>query len=125
MLWIISLDKPMHNQSHGMLNDLGWEIYPEVLYDLIMRIKQRWSNVPIFITENGLADKSDGYRAPFIVAHLQQIKRAMDEGANVIGYLHWSFMEYYEWFEGYRSEAKFGLFNTAHIKDRGQTTFDR
>ena len=48
--------------------------------------------LPIFIVENGVADKSDRYRAPFVVAHLQQVKRAIDNGANVIGYLHWSFM---------------------------------
>ena len=45
------------------------------------------------------------------MAHIQQIKRAIDNGdVNVIGYLHWSFMDNYEWLEGYRPEAKFGLF---------------
>ena len=38
-----------------------------------MHIKNQW-NKPVFITENGVADKSDEYRAPFIVAHLQQIQ---------------------------------------------------
>jgi len=123
--FVNNLYKQTYNQSHGILNDLGWEIYPEGLYDLIMRIKQRWNNIPIFITENGVADKSDRYRAPFIVAHLQQIKRAIDNGANVIGYLHWSFMDNYEWLEGYRSEAKFGLFNIDYIKNRGQSNLDR
>jgi len=64
----------------------------------------------LFITENGVADRSDRYRAPFIVAHLQQVKRAIDDGAEVIGYLHWSLMDNYEWQEGYKPEAKFGLF---------------
>jgi beta-glucosidase/6-phospho-beta-glucosidase/beta-galactosidase len=66
--------------------------------------------LPIFILQNGVADKSDRYRAPFIVAHLQQVKRAIDNGATVIGYLHWSFMDNYEWLENYRAESKFGLF---------------
>jgi beta-glucosidase len=66
--------------------------------------------MPVFILENGVADKSDRYRAPFIVAHLQQVKRAIDNGATVIGYLHWSFMDNYEWLENYRAESKFGLF---------------
>ena len=102
-----------HYHPHSMLNDLGWEIYPEGLYNLLMQIRNQWKK-PIFITENGIADKSDRYRAPFIIAHLQQVKRAVDEGANVIGYLHWSLMDNYEWLESYRPEAKFGLFYVDH-----------
>jgi beta-glucosidase len=74
-----------------------------------MQLKNKYDR-PIFVTENGIADKHDRYRAPFIVAHIQQIKRAIDNGANVIGYLHWSLMDNYEWQESYRPEAKFGLF---------------
>jgi beta-glucosidase/6-phospho-beta-glucosidase/beta-galactosidase len=102
-----------NHHPHSMLNDLGWEIYPEGLYNLLMQIRNQWKK-PIFITENGIADKSDRYRAPFIIAHLQQVKRAVDEGANVIGYLHWSLMDNYEWLESYRPEAKFGLFYVDH-----------
>jgi beta-glucosidase/6-phospho-beta-glucosidase/beta-galactosidase len=98
------------NQPHGILNDLGWEIYPKGLYNLIMMIKTQW-NKPVLITENGIADKSDKYRAPFIVAHLQEVKHAIDDGADVIGYLHWSFMDNYEWLDNYRPEGKFGLFS--------------
>jgi beta-glucosidase len=107
-------------QPHGTVNDLGWEIYPEGLYKLIMKIKNQWGK-PVFVTENGLADKSDRYRAPFIVAHIQQIKRAIEEGANVIGYLHWSLIDNYEWLQGYREEAKFGLFYI----DRSDKEFNR
>jgi beta-glucosidase len=107
-----------HRQPHGLLNDLGWEIYPQGLYDLIMYTKGQW-NTPIFITENGVADKSDIYRAPFIVAHVEQIRRAMNDGAkNIIGYLHWSFMDNYEWQESYTPEAKFGLFSIDHNDSR-------
>ena len=82
---------------------------PQGIYELIMQLKNKYAK-PIFVTENGIADKHDKYRAPFIVAHIQQIKRAIDNGANVIGYLHWSLMDNYEWQESYRPEAKFGLF---------------
>ena len=110
--FVNNLHAQTHHQPHGILNDLGWEIYPEGLYNLIMRIKNQWNNtLPVFITENGVADKNDKYRAPFIVAHLQQVKRAINNGANVIGYLHWSFMDNYEWLENYRPEARFGLFS--------------
>ncbi len=50
-------------------------------------------DIPIFITENGIADESDKYRAPFTVSNLHQIRQVIDNGANVIGYLHWSFMD--------------------------------
>jgi beta-glucosidase/6-phospho-beta-glucosidase/beta-galactosidase len=112
------------NRSHSILNDLGWEIYPQGLYNLIMQIKTQW-NKPVFITENGIADKSDKYRAPFIVAHLQQVKRAIADGADVIGYLHWSFMDNYEWQEGYRPEGKFGLFRIDPDGNPGQSSFKR
>ncbi len=102
-----------NKQPHSMLSDLGWEIYPSGLYNMIIRIKDKW-NKPVLVTENGIADKDDKYRAPYIVAHIQQLKRAIDDGANIIGYLHWSLMDNYEWHEGYRSEAKFGLYNVDH-----------
>jgi beta-glucosidase len=101
--------KTKTDQLHGILNDLGWEIYPEGLYHLIMKIRKQW-NKPILITENGIADRSDKYRAQFIVSHLRQVTRAINHGANIIGYLHWSFMDNYEWQEGLRPEGKFGLF---------------
>ena len=111
-------NSPRHCHSH-ILNDLGWEIYPAGLYQLIMRVKNQW-NKPVFITENGVADKSDKYRAPFILAHLQQIKRAIHEGADAVGYLHWSLMDNYEWQEGYSPEAKFGLFRIDLNKSDGK-----
>jgi beta-glucosidase/6-phospho-beta-glucosidase/beta-galactosidase len=101
--------KQKSSDSYGVLNDLGWEIYPQGIYEMIMKLKNKYGK-PIFVTENGIADKDDKYRAPYIVAHIQQVKRAIDNGANVIGYLHWSLTDNYEWQESYRPEAKFGLF---------------
>ena len=77
-----------HGQTHGILNDLGWEIYPKGLYNIIMHITKQWNGMPIFITENGVADKFDKYRAQFIISHLQQVRLAIDEGANVIEVLN-------------------------------------
>jgi beta-glucosidase len=101
----------VNKQPHSILNTLGWEIYPKGLYNVIMRIEKQWNSIPIFITENGVADKHDGYRAPFIVSHLHQVRRAMDDGAHIMGYLHWSLMDNYEWLDNYRPEGKFGLFS--------------
>jgi beta-glucosidase len=112
------------NQPHTILNDLGWEIYPKGLYNLIMQIKTQW-NKPVFVTENGVADKADRYRAPFIVAHLQEVRRAITDGADVIGYLHWSFMDNYEWQEAYRPESKFGLYRIDRNTRDGHLDFNR
>jgi len=98
------------NHPHGILNDLGWEVYPRGLYNSIMLTKTQW-NKPILIVENGIADKSDKYRAPFIIAHLHSIRQAINDGALVLGYLYWSFMDNYEWLDNYRPEGKFGLFS--------------
>jgi beta-glucosidase len=115
-----------NKQQHGILNDLGWEIYPQGLYELIMHLKNQWGDIAVFITENGVADKSGRHRGPFIVAHVEQIKRAIDNGADVIGYLHWSFMDNYEWLDGYKSEAKFGLFRIYYNKsDEVQVGLER
>jgi len=97
------------NQPHGILNDLGWKVFPVGIYNIIMKIKNKW-NVPILITENGIADGSDRYRAPYILTHIKQINKAIRDGADVIGYLYWSLMDNYEWHEGYDPNGKFGLF---------------
>lgn len=99
-----------HKQPHGIRSDLGWEIYPQGLYDFIMDIHNKWK-VPIFVTENGVADKDDKLRTKFIISHLQQLKRGIDDGAWIMGYLHWSLTDNYEWQEGYNSKSRFGLFS--------------
>jgi beta-glucosidase/6-phospho-beta-glucosidase/beta-galactosidase len=103
-------------EPHSLLNDLGWANYPQGLYELIMRSKTKW-NLPVLITENGIAERNDRNRAPFIVAHLREVQRAISDGANVIGYLHWSLMDNWELQEHYHPQAQFGLL---HI-DRNET----
>ena len=65
--------------------------------------------------------KHDRNRAPFIVGHLQEVKRAIQGGADIIGYLHWSLMDNYEWQEGYRPEARFGLFKIDRHKNNNKS----
>ena len=113
-------DITKENQHHATLNDLGWEIYPEGLYKILMHIKNQW-NIPVIITENGIADRNGEKRAPYIVSHIEQLKRAMDDGVNVMGYLHWSLMDNYEWQEHYHSESRFGLYQV----DRNAGDFKR
>lgn len=86
-------------------NDMGWGIYPEGIYYLLVRLKQY--NKPIYITENGVADARDIHREKFIKEHLAQVHRAIAEGADVRGYFYWSLLDNFEWDKGFW--PRFGL----------------
>jgi beta-glucosidase len=94
-----------HRAQVGKLNDLGWEVYPEGLATFLKRFAR--FKLPIMITENGVPAVDDEDRWNFIYLHLWQVARAISEGADVIGYLHWSLLDNYEWADGYK--ARFGL----------------
>ncbi|NOQ68406.1 family 1 glycosylhydrolase, partial [Patescibacteria group bacterium] len=64
-------------------------------------------DLPIYITENGLADKKDKKRAKFIKEHLKYIHKAIEKGVDVRGYLHWSLIDNFEWVDGFG--PRFGL----------------
>jgi beta-glucosidase len=99
--------------EHSMM----WEIYPQGIYNILTRIWKDYSPAcEIMITENGipLADTVDAdggvqdeIRIGFIKDHLTQIHLAMQSGVPVKGYLHWSFMDNFEWALGYT--PRFGL----------------
>lgn len=89
-------------------NDLNWEIYPEGLARVIRRYYAR-SEMPIYITENGIADAQDAQRKAYIKDHLQAVLDCIKEGIPVRGYYHWTLMDNFEWMEGY--EARFGLYH--------------
>jgi beta-glucosidase len=67
----------------------------------------RREGVPIFVTENGIADADDSRRAEFLLAHVDAMLLAIKAGAPVRGYFHWTCFDNFEWAEGY--SAKFGL----------------
>lgn len=86
-------------------SDMGWSLYPPGIYLMLCALKKY--NVPIFITENGLADTRDENRSWFIIEHLKWIAKAIAEGINVCGYLHWSLLDNFEWSDGFW--PRFGL----------------
>jgi len=85
--------------------DMGWEIFPEGIYHIIKRLRRY--KLPIYITENGLADAADSQRAEFIKQHLFWIYKSIQEGADVRGYFYWSFLDNFEWDKGFW--PRFGL----------------
>ncbi|OQB24988.1 MAG: Beta-glucosidase A [Firmicutes bacterium ADurb.Bin182] len=84
-------------------NDLGWEIYPEGLAEL-MREQYEQYKLPVWITENGTCDKKDAFRARFIYDHL---KAAVGTGLPLERFYHWTFLDNFEWLDG--ESAPFGI----------------
>lgn len=109
----IGLNHYFHNRinygfnknENKIVSDLGWELYPESIYYVLKDLKK--FKKPIYITENGLADKYDKKRAWFIFETLKGIHRAMQEGIDVRGYFHWSLIDNFEWSSGFW--PRFGL----------------
>jgi len=86
-------------------SDLGWEIYPQGLFEILKSLKEY--DIPIIITENGIADTHDIKRKKFIQDHVRVISNALDISINIIGYFHWTLMDNFEWEKGF--DPKFGL----------------
>ena len=92
-----------------MVNDLDWAIYPHGFYNILTDTHERYG-LPIYILENGMADSEmdDIRRQKFIVTHLREIWNAINYGGvDIRGYMHWSFIDNFEWAEGFT--ARFGL----------------
>lgn len=97
---IIDIKNPNNHVS-----DLGWDIAPEGIYHVLKKVARR--KLPIYITENGIADAHDEKRELFIRKHLQEVKKALEEGIDVRGYFYWSLLDNFEWDKGFW--PRFGL----------------
>ena len=86
--------------------EMGWQVYPPGLTHTIQHVWERFRK-PIIITENGIADRFDAMRPNYMLNHLARIHSAIAKGIPVEGYFHWSFMDNFEWREGF--SKKFGL----------------
>jgi beta-glucosidase len=86
-------------------SDLSWELYPDGLFRTLLALRRE--RLPIYVTENGIADATDAMRPEFLLTHASAVLRAIDADAPVRGYFHWTSFDNFEWAEGY--SAKFGL----------------
>jgi beta-glucosidase len=84
------------------------EIYAEGLFDTLKSVQHY--DLPIFITENGIPDRYDNNRPRFIITHLHQLWKAIQDGIPVKGYYYWSLVDNFEWSEAYNPDFRFGLF---------------
>ena len=97
------------------VTDMGWEIYPEGMGEVLENLSRLYELPPIYITENGAAmhdtvengDVDDSSRTRFFEVHLAALERAIAAGADVRGYFAWSLMDNFEWSYGY--SKRFGL----------------
>ncbi|QGH33892.1 beta-glucosidase [Gracilibacillus salitolerans] len=95
--------------------DIGWPIFPEGFYNVLMRVKDSYGDIPIYITENGSCyndepengSVKDSGRINYLQQHLTALSRAIASGVNVKGYITWSLMDNFEWAEGYT--MRFGI----------------
>ena len=99
--WRLQLKNPKKPVS-----DMGWYMEPASLYRVLDKVWKRYHK-PIIITENGLADEQDSQREWWIKQTLKAMDRALKEGVDLRGYLHWSLIDNFEWAYGWW--PKFGL----------------
>jgi beta-glucosidase len=87
-------------------NDLGWSMEPARISNVVNDIWCRYK-LPVMITENGVADSTDKYRKWWIGETLKELIKLKKKGVGLIGYIHWSLLDNFEWAEGHW--PKFGL----------------
>jgi beta-glucosidase len=104
--------------------EMGWEIHPGALHELLVRLKGEYADPRLYISENGaaFADRSeekgqvrDDDRIDYIGSHLREARRAIEDGVALDGYFVWSFMDNFEWAQGY--DKRFGI---THVDYRTQ-----
>jgi beta-glucosidase len=100
----------------GPKTDIGWEVWPKALYDMVMRITRDYNRPVLEITESGCAYNDgpdaggvirDARRIQYHREYLAALARAMSDGADVRGYHAWSLLDNFEWAEGY--SQRFGM----------------
>jgi beta-glucosidase len=104
-------------QPLGTYSETGWEVFPQGLTDTLTWVKQRYGDIPLYITENGAAffdppvaegDRiRDPLRIDYLRKHIGAVKTAIDAGCDIRGYMVWSLLDNLEWSLGY--SKRFGI----------------
>jgi beta-glucosidase len=88
------------------VSDLEWAVHPQGLRKILDRVSRY--ELPVYITENGIADREDRLRPEYLSRHLKEVARAIERGVDLRGYYHWSLLDNFEWIKGFG--PRFGLF---------------
>jgi beta-glucosidase len=103
-------------QERASRTEMDWEIYPDGLFDTLVWIKERYGDVPLYVTENGAAfddpppdanGVADAPRIAYFADHLRAARRAIAAGVDLRGYFAWSLFDNFEWSHGF--SKRFGL----------------
>jgi beta-glucosidase len=112
------------------LTDMGWEVFPKGLTDLLLRLQRDYGGPTLYVMENGAAYQDpavvdgrvhDAERTRYIADHIAAVGEAIRQGAKVGGYMVWSLMDNFEWASGYAK--RFGIVHVdyatqaRHLKD--------
>ncbi len=96
--------------------EMGWEIYPQGLYEILCRLHFEYRPPRIYVTENGASYAAgpdedgrvpDQARLDYLREHFAAARRAMDVGVPLGGYFVWSLLDNFEWAHGYHQ--RFGI----------------
>ncbi len=109
------LDIGRWQNPEAQFTDMGWEISPNSLYDLLVKLRKNYNLPDLYITENGAAFKDvlengsvqDTERIAYLEGHLEAVTKAIQEGMSVKGYFAWSLLDNFEWALGY--DKRFGI----------------
>ncbi|MBQ0961215.1 beta-glucosidase [Ideonella sp. 4Y11] len=113
---VVSASGAWSVQASGLpLTDMGWEVVPEGLTELLLRMHRDWTLPPIYVMENGAAfidqvvdgQVMDTARRDYIARHIEATGRALAAGVPMAGYMVWSLMDNFEWASGYAK--RFGI----------------
>ncbi len=109
--------------------DKGWEIYPEAVYDIAVKMRDHYDNIPWFLSENGVGisgedryrDETgqiqDDYRIRFLKEHLTYLHKGIEAGSNCFGYHVWTPIDGWSWLNAYKN--RYGLVeNNIHTQVR-------
>lgn len=110
----------------SVMTDMEYPIYAEGIYIALKRLSSAFPGVPIYVTENGVADKDDSMRKLFTKRYFYAISRAISEGVNLKGYFYWTLMDNFEWAFGF--DMRFGLYYVDYGKNgdgRNGATLER
>ena len=121
-------------QADAPHTEMGWEVYPPALTEVLTWVRDRYGDIPLYITENGSAfldpaSATDGrihdpLRVAYLESHLKAIHEAIARGVNLCGYFAWSLLDNFEWSHGYTK--RFGIVHVDYetqartIKDSGR-----
>jgi beta-glucosidase len=105
------------SQPQHMYTDVGWEVYPPALTRVLLWVRERYGEIPLYITENGAAfydppkavdgRVDDPLRVWYYREHLRAAHEALRQGVDLRGYFAWSLLDNFEWSLGY--SKRFGI----------------